>query len=141
MINNSNKTYKVVYVDCTWELNNPYSDWNPIQNDLGYKTLLLTVGVGLDSDKFDLFKFYLTHIDYFDIKDYSDSDNVWVVKGDFNWHGVMEILNAFINNCHPEHYRETFSKIRKRMSWEFEGYDDVEPVEKELVTWIDLDPN
>lgn len=128
----------VKYYDGVWRGNSEeYYLWNPLNSSSEMKMMLMNIGIMIKGETgMDMFSLYIIHEVDFKRDDLRRKIPIWIIKGDFLWEKVHQAIENFVQNCSDRTIENSFSKIRQRMNWEFEGYDNISDVDKEWITWI-----
>lgn len=131
-------TYKyfpeVKYFSGVWDLDSEkYFLWKPDSDLVQMRMMLMNIGIGFKDEKgMDIFTFYIVPSNDFDPKDLKTKKTpIWLVQGDFSWENIHNEIKLFVESCKGESIEDSFKKIRKKMNWEYEGYNNVSLVEKE----------
>lgn len=128
--------YEVVDFDET-----KLKEWHPHNNNFGVNILSFVIGVSFRDDSrksMSLFDFYLVHEDFFEITNATPNVPDWVFRGEFSWPKVYKAIDSFVEGCIGETEAECFDKLRKKMFWEYDGYDGLEPITpKKMIYFIE----
>lgn len=125
-----------------WEFEkNLYEKWNPISNHYNLLGVNLSIIIGFENDQKetkDIFTIFVMHEQDYNDEVLNFTTPTWIVKGEFSWSRVYGAIENYVDSCNDKNEEKSFMNLRRRMNWEFEGYEKTTEVKKEFITWIEM---
>jgi len=135
---------KIQFYESTdlWEFEKDlYEKWNPTSNHYDLLGVNLNIIIGFENDEKetkDIFTIFVMHEQDYNNEVLNFTTPTWFVKGEFSWERVYGAIQSYVDSCNDKNEEKSFMNLRRRMNWEFEGYEKTPVVKKEIITWIGM---
>lgn len=117
-----------------------YRKWHPQISNFELRGINLNIVVSFKGDKENTrndFSIFLVSKDTFIKNDLDYYIPTWMVKGTFDWEIIEKAINEFIDSSKCHNHDDCLNKIRSRMWWEFDDYDEMD--ESDIVSFDKID--